>query len=220
MRKLLCLAAAIVVCSGCQPRVKVLNAQPSSVGLAPSSIKINWRLSAGTGDLSADQPVTPSLNPKKPVDQEGSLDFLICKTTTFKLEPHYGGERTVTVTVAQPCSCNQQTLTFTGTCDSALSGPNYGPQTVSANNIGILKTLISDADFPIQVEHLGAFIPMQAGGGPIGLVPAIPAAGEYKISVPGAVGLQICAGAPGPSGGRPFDAPVVHLTVVPECPKP
>jgi len=218
MRKLFCAAALALACYGCG--VKYFNAQPPNVGSGPSKVKINWRLWNGNGDLSANKPVIPPLNPKIPVSQQGSLDFTVCETTTFKLEPRYAPERTLTVNVAQPCSCKQETLFFTGTCEMAGQGPTYGPQSIAANNVGVLKSLQGSADFPIIVEHLGVQIHLDAAGLPIGPVPAIPVAGEYKISVPGQAGLQMCKDAPGPTGGDPVPALPIQVTVIPECPKP
>jgi hypothetical protein len=220
MRKLFCLAAALVVCAGCQPRVKVLTATPANVGVAPSKVTINWRLSAGTGYLSADKPVIPALVPKKSVGTQGSLDFIVCQTTKFTLEPYYGGERSVTVNVGTPCSCKQETLIFNGECTSSSAGPEYGPQSVGANNVGVIKDLFNNADFPIHVDHAGTTIEMKAGGGPVfPLPPGIPIAGQYKILVPGATGVMLCKDGPSPSGGDPVPAPQVQLTIVPECPK-
>ena len=216
----MCAAALALASYGCG--VKFFNAQPPAVGQGPSKVKLDWRIWNGNGDLSADKPVTPPLNPKIGVNQQGTLDVTVCETTTFTLDPRYAPERKLTVTVSQPCSCKQEMLTFAGECDSALSGPNYGQQTVSANNIGIIDTLTTDADFPIHVQHAGADIALQAGDGPIFPVPpGLPIAGDYKIYVPGQVGLEICKGAPGgpTGGGEVFAAPVVHVTIVPTCPK-
>ena len=225
MRKLISIAALAIVCFvACQPKVLILNVQPSSVVNGPATVKVNWKLSAGTGDLSSDQPVKPTLDPKKGVDQEGTLEFEVCQTTTFKLEPHYGGQKTTTVTVAKPCGseCGAKVLTFTGTCQSSNQGPMYITQNVSANiGNGNLKDLQSDSSFPVHVFHLGQEIALGAFGGPVfPPVPAIPAAGDYTITLPGAVGLQACAEATSPVGGGPADAPVVHITVIPACAKP
>jgi hypothetical protein len=162
--------------------------------------------------------VTPSLNPPKKVNNQGSMVVQVMKTTTFKLSLPYGGERTVKVTVSQPCTCGNQVLTFNGTCFNANQGPTYDHQTAQANLVsGNLKDLQSDASFPIHVLHAGADIALSAFGGPIGPLPAVPAAGDYTIIIPGAVGQKVCADA-GPVGGGQADAPVVHLTVVPNCP--
>jgi hypothetical protein len=221
LRTLLYVAIALAVIGlGCQPKVLILNVQPSAVAAGPMKVTVNWKLSAGTGELSSDKPVVPKLVPKKPVGAQGSAEFEVCETTTFKLEPHYGGERTTTVTVAKPCGadCGQKVLTFTGTCQSALQGPNYGPQNVSASiGNGNLLDLISDADFPVHVLHLNQDIALGANGGPLLPLPAVPAAGDYQIYIPGQLGQQICADATSPVGGGPADAPEIHLTVVPKC---
>ena len=218
MRKLICAAALALAGYGCG--VKYFNAQPPNVASGPSKVKINWKLWNGTGDLSANKPTVPPLDPKKPVATQGSLDVVVCETTVFKLEPRYAPERTLTVNVAQPCSCQQETLNFTGECLAAGNGPTYGPQTIGANNVGILKSLQGSADFPIIVEHLGAQIHLDAAGLPIGAVPAVAIAGQYTITVPGAAGLDMCKGAPGPTGGDPVPALPIQVTVIPQCPKP
>jgi hypothetical protein len=227
MRKLLSIIAlAAVVGFGCQPKVLILNVQPSTVNAGPAKVTINWKLSAGTGEMSSDKPVKPPLVPPKGVGTQGSMEVEVCETTIFKLEPHYGGERTTKVTVNKPCgsggTCSNQTLTFTGTCFSANQGPTYITQNVSPNVVvGNLKDLFTDANFPIHVIHAGEDIAMSAGGGPLfPPLPVVPAAGDYTITIPGAVGQQVCADATGPVGGGTADAPIVHLTVVPTCPKP
>jgi hypothetical protein len=223
LRTLLFIAIALAMVGlGCQPKVLILNVQPSTVGAGPAKVKVNWRLSAGTGDLSSDKPVKPTLVPKKGVDQEGELEFEVCETTTFKLEPHYGGQRTTTVTVNKPCGseCGQKVLTFTGTC-AAGQPPSYPVQNVSANiGNGLLKDLFHDASLPVHVFHLNQDIALGAAGGPILPLPAVQAAGDYQVSIPGPLGIQICNDITGPLGGGPGDAPVIHLTVVPACAKP
>jgi hypothetical protein len=225
MRKLLFLAVVLAVIGfGCQPKVLIFNVQPSTVVSGPAKVTVHWKLSAGTGEISADQPVKPALVPKKGVDAQGSMDFEVCQTTTFKIEPHYGGERTTTVKVNKPCGseCGNKVLTFTGTCQSANQGPTYDVQNVSANIGSVnLQDLQSDADFPVHVLHLGSDIALGANGGPVfPPVPPIPAAGDYTINIPGLVGQQVCADATSPVGGSPADAPVVHVTVFPACAKP
>jgi len=225
MRKALYIAVLLLVSIACQPKILYFNVQPSSAATGPVSVTVNWKISAGDGHLSSDQPVTPSLVPPEKVDAQGSRSFSVCKTTTFKLEPHYGGERTVTVTVAKACDapvpCGNQILTFTGTCPSALQGPSYGPQTVAANLApGQLANLLSDADFPVHVLHAGEDIALGAGGGPLSPLPNVPAAGDYQILVPGQAGINVCQEATSPVGGGQADAPPVHVTVVPTCPSP
>jgi hypothetical protein len=219
MRKVLTFIVVAIVCFGCEPQIIYFNAQPASVGAGPANITLNWKISVGDGELSADMPVSPSLNPPQKVNRQDSRVESVCKTTTFKLALPYGGERTVKVNVSQPCACAPQTLTFTGTCFSSSQGPTYNTQKASANLApGNLKDLQSDADFPISVSHLGVTIAVGAGGGIIGPVPVIAAAGDYTISVPGAVGQKVCADATGPLGGGQADAPIVHLQVIPVCP--
>jgi hypothetical protein len=107
---------------------------------------------------------------------------------------------------------------FTGTCFNASQGPTYTVQTVNANVApGNLTDLQSDANFPVHVLHAGADVALNAGGGPIFPLPAVTAAGDYTIVVPGLVGQKVCADA-GPVGGGTADAPVVHLKVSPTCP--
>ncbi|HXH38728.1 MAG TPA: hypothetical protein VNN08_08880 [Thermoanaerobaculia bacterium] len=217
MRKLIYVALLAVLSFGCEPQIKSFTVQPTSAACG-DGVTLNWRISVGDGEISADQPVVPSLNPPKKVNSLGSMVEQVSKTTTFKLTLPYGGEQTATVTVNQPCTCGPQTLTFTGTCLSASQGPTYATQTVNVNVApGNLTDLQSDANFPIHVSHAGADIAVGAGGGPIGPLPVVPAAGDYIISVPGQVGINVCAGASGPVGGGQADAPVVHLKVVPTC---
>ncbi len=222
MRKSIFFVLLALVSSGCQ-RILFFRAQPSSAAVGPVEVTLNWRLSAGEGWLSADQKV-PLLEPEVKVNTQGSRTVEVCKTTTFTLEPHYGGERKVTVNVAKPCDapvpCLNQVLTFTGTCVSGSQGPVYTAQTVAANGApGNLKDLFTNADFPIHVLHSGADIAMSAGGGPLDALPNVPAAGEYQIFVPGQVGVNLCQEASNPVGGGQVDAPPVQLTVVPTCPK-
>src|SRR5262249_14737226 len=151
-------------------------------------------------------------------NQQGSLDVIVCETTTFTLDPRYAPERKLTVTVSQPCTCKQETLNFTGECLQQGQGPTYGPQNIAANNVGVLKSLQGSAAFPIIVEHLGVQIHLDAAGLPIGPVPPIAVAGQYTISVPGQAGLLMCKGAPSPSGGDPVPADPISVVVIPQCP--
>lgn len=229
MRKIVCVLAmalaSAIVSLGCQPKILIFNAQPSSAPVGPTKVTLNWKISAGSGHLSADQPVTPTLDPPLKVNQQGSKTFDICKTTTFKLELPYGGEKTVTVKVTTPCdaapTCSNQTLNFTGTCLNAQSGPTYDTHTLAANLApGNLKNLFNNADFPVHVLHAGQDIALGAGGGPIFPLPVVPAAGDYQVYIPGATGQQICQDATGPVGGGQADAPPVQIVVVPTCPTP
>jgi hypothetical protein len=218
MRKLICVALLAVLSFGCEPQIKYFNVQPASTSCG-GSVTLNWKISVGVGEMSADQPVIPSLSPAQPVNNQGSRVEQVTKTTKFKLSLPYGGEQTVTVTVNQPCTCGVQTLTFTGTCMNANQGPTYTVQNVNVNVApGNLTDLQSDANFPVHVLHAGADIALNAGGGPIFPLPAVPAAGDYTIVVPGLVGQKVCADATGPLGGGQADAPVVHLKVSPTCP--
>jgi hypothetical protein len=219
MRKLICIALLAVISFGCEPQIRYFNVQPASTTCG-GSVTLNWKISVGVGEMSADQPVFPTLSPPQPVNNQGSRIEQVSKTTKFKLSLPYGGEQTVTVTVPQPCTCGPQTLTFTGTCFNASQGPTYTVQTVNANVApGNLTDLQSDANFPVHVLHAGADIALGAGGGPIILpLPAVPAAGDYTIVVPGLAGQKVCADATGPVGGGPAEAPVVHLKVSPTCP--
>lgn len=56
-----------------------------------------------------------------------------------------------------------------------------------------------------------------AGGGPIGPLPLVPAAGSYTITMPGQVGINVGSGAGLTNGGGP--ASTVHVTVTQSCPK-
>lgn len=218
MRKLIYVALLAVLSFGCEPTIKYFNVQPTSTSCG-GSVTLNWRISVGVGEMSADQPVVPSLNPPQPVNNQGSRVEQVTKTTKFKLSLPYGGEQTVTVTVNQPCVCGVQTLTFTGTCFNANQGPTYSVQNVNVNVApGNLKDLQNDADFPVHVLHAGADIALSAGGGPIFPLPAVPAAGDYTIVVPGQVGQKVCMDATGPVGGGQAEAPPVHLKVTPTCP--
>ncbi|MFL6248679.1 MAG: hypothetical protein ACJ74H_21830 [Thermoanaerobaculia bacterium] len=223
MRKLLSLVAlAAVVGFGCQPKVLILNVSPASVVNGPATVKVNWKLSAGTAEISSDKPVKPVLVPKKGIGEQGTLEFEVCETTTFKVEPHYGGERTTTVTVAKPCGteCGNRVLTFTGTCVSSSQGPAYITQNVPNFVTGNVKDLFSDADVPIHVFHAGLEVALGASGGPVfPPVPPMPAAGDYTITMPGAPGMKVCEDAIGPTGGGTVEAPVVHITVIPACAK-
>ena len=44
--------------------------------------------------------------------------------------------------------------------------------------------------------------------------------GKYTITIPGAVGQQVCKDAIDPLGGGTAEAPVINITVIPACPKP
>src|SRR5260370_23700910 len=115
MRNVMYLALLAVVSFGCEPQIQYFNVQPSTAA-GGGSVTLNWKISVGDGEISADQPVMPSLNPPQKVYPQGSRVETVCKTTVFKLSLPYGGEQTATVNVPQPCTCGVQVLTFTGTC--------------------------------------------------------------------------------------------------------
>jgi len=152
--------------------------------------------------------------------KHGSLVENVTTTTTFHFFYPSAAQRFKTVTVAKPscAACAVQTLTFTGQCTTPQNGPSY--ITVNVNSAvapGLLKDLVSDADFPLHVLHAGQDIALGAGGGPVfPPLPSVPAAGDYSIYVPGVVGQQLCAGS-GPTGGGMIDGPVIHLKVTPTC---
>ena len=224
MRKILYFTLLAVVCLGCEPHIKYFNANPTSLpGFGKTTL--NWRISVGNGEISANPPaINPTLNPAQQVNQDGSMDVTICQTTTFKLALPYGGESTVTVNVAQPCTCIQQLLTFTnGLCPGNGQGPTYPNKATAQFAVvggGNLKDFFIDAPFPVQVQHAGQSIGVNNLGHPLVMpLPPMPAAGDYTIIAPGAAGGQYCTsiGAGGPSMGGSVPAPDVHLTVFPQC---
>ncbi len=220
MRKTFYFVLLAVVCLACEPHVKYFNANPAALQTIGTT-KLSWRISAGSGELSANPtPIIPTLTPPQKVNQEGTMDVTICKTTTFKLALPYGGASTVTVNVAQPCPCNQQTLTFTGTCATKDTPPAYPGSQIATLQVvgpGTLKDLFIDAKFPVLVHHV-VDIGFDATGHPPNLPfnPPLPAAGTYSIF---STSSQICkdSGAGDPSMGGAVPAPDVHLTVIPNC---
>jgi len=224
MKKIVIAFALAAFFSACDPTIKKFEVVPDKMQCG-GDVTITWEGDADGGRLEADQPVTPALPPT--VLKKGTKTEQVSTTTTFKFFYPSAAHREKTVTVVNSnCGgpgpdgpCGPQTLTFTGTCVSAQSGPNYNTQNVSsALAPGNLVNLTSDADFPVHVQHAGQDIALGAGGGPIFPLPAVPAAGDYTITVPGQVGQMVCVGA-GPTSGT-TDAPVVHLIVTPTCPKP
>lgn len=222
MRKIAVAFVTAVVFCACDPTIKKFKVEPATLQ-CPGNVTVTWQGDGNGGHLEADQAVTPPM--PGIVVAQGSLVTKVSKTTTFSYSFPSAAHREVTVTVAnQNCgggpgpggSCGPQTLTFHGTCVSAQSGPSYDTQNVTAALApGNLVNLTSDADFPVHVQHAGQDIALGAGGGPILALPAVLAAGDYTITVPGQVGQMVCAGA-GPTQGT-TDAPVVHITVTPTC---
>lgn len=221
MNKIIVAFVAAVLFCACDPTIKKFEVMPENLQ-CPGNVTITWQGDADGGRIQADQPVTPALPPT--VLKQGSMVEKVSTTTTFMYFFPSAAHREKTVTVAsQNCggpgpggSCGPQVLTFTGTCLSAQSGPNYITQSLgSASAPGNLVNLMSDADFPVHVQHAGQDIALGAGGGPIVPLPAVLAAGDYTITVPGQVGQMVCAGS-GPTSGT-TDAPVVHITVTPTC---
>jgi hypothetical protein len=220
--KRLGLLLIIVVFVACDPTIKKFEVTPDSVQCG-KSVTIEWE---GTGDglhLDADKPVTPALPATLPM--KGTRNETVTKTTQFSLYYPGAGHREKTVTVTGVCpgspgGCGAQVLTFTGQCFSSAQGPSYNTLNLGAAAApGNLVDLVSDADIPVHVLHAGNEIALGAGGGPVfPPVPVVPAAGDYTITIPGLVGQKVCADA-GPTSGT-TDAPVIHITVTPTCPKP
>jgi hypothetical protein len=224
MRRLLSALAAVALLAACDPTIKKFEVLPEKVQ-CPANVKLAWEGDADGGRLAADQPVTPPLPDS--VLKTGSLTAKVTKTTTFKFFYPSAAEREKTVVVENSTcgptpmpmpACGDRTLTFTGTCFSSMSGPNYISLNVDVSVApGALQNLTTDADFPLHVLHAGQEIALSAGGGPIFPLPSVPAAGDYTITVPGQAGQLVCASASPTSGST--EAPVVHLFVKPTCPK-
>jgi len=213
---LVCLGALVA----CDPGIKSFDVTPAQLA-CPGQVTLSWQ---GQGDglhLDADQPVTPAL--PAIVTKQGSRTEHVSKTTIFTAYYPGAAHREKSVQVGNgpncpggPGTCGPQTLTFTGTCSGGV-GPSYITQNLSAAAApGNITQIVSDADFPVHVQHAAVTIPLGAGGGPIGPLPLVAAAGTYTISVPGQVGSKICEGGPVGGGGP---APTVHITVTPTCPK-
>lgn len=207
----------LVALAGCDPTIKSFDVTPAQLS-CPGKVTVAWHGDADGGRLEADQPVLPPF--PATVLKQGSLVEQVTKTTTFTFFYPSAAHREKTVNVtnaACPSACGPQLLTFTGTCSSG-SGPSYVTLNLGAAEApGNITQIVSDADFPIHVQHAGTDIALGAGGGPIGPLPVVPAAGSYTITVPGQVGVNVCNGAGSTMGGGP--APTVHLTVTPSCPK-
>src|SRR5258705_10687366 len=114
MRNVMYLALLAVVSFGCEPQIQYFNVQPSTAA-GGGSVTLNWKISVGDGEISADQPVMPSLNPPQKVYPQGSRVETVCKTTVFKLSLPYGGGRTGAGKRAEPCTCGGQELILTRT---------------------------------------------------------------------------------------------------------
>lgn len=223
MRRLLSALAAAALLTACDPTIKKFQVVPEKVQ-CPANVQLVWEGDADGGQLTADQPVTPPLPDS--VLESGVFTTKVAQTTTFRFGYPSAAHREKTVTVEnkncggpvpQPQTCLDQTLTLTGTCTSSMSGPSYITVTVNAAAApGALKGLTTDADFPVHVLHAGQEIALSPLSGPLFPLPAVPAAGDYTITVPGDVGPKVCAGS-GPTQGS-TDAPVVHLFVKPTCP--
>jgi hypothetical protein len=201
----------------CDPTIKSFDVTPAQLP-CPGAVTLAWHGDADGGRLQADQPVAPPL--PATVLKQGSRVEQVAQTTTFTFFYPSAAHREKTVTVASaacPSNCGPQVLTFTGTCSNG-SGPAYITLNLTAAQAsGNITQITQDADFPVHVLHGGADIALGAGGGPIGPLPAVAAAGSYTIAVPGQVGLNVCNGGGTTMGGGP--APTVHVTVTPTCPK-
>ena len=210
---LVCLTALVA----CDPTIKSFDVTPAQLS-CPGPVTVSWHGDANGGRLEADQAVSPPF--PATVLKQGSLVEQVGKTTTFTFFYPSAAHREKTVHVSSatcPSNCGPQGLTFTGTCSSG-AGPAYITLNLGAAEApGNVAQLLSDADFPVHVLHAGADIALGAAGGPIGPLPAVPAAGSYTITVPGQVGVNVCNGAGPTRGGGP--APTVHVTVTPTCPK-
>ena len=174
----------LVTLAACDPTIKSFDVTPPKLS-CPGAVTLAWHGDADGGRLEADQPVSPAF--PATVLKQGTLTELVTKTTTFTFFYPSAAhrEKTVTVTNAKcPSTCGPQVLTFTGTCSSG-SGPSYVVQNLGATEApGNITQIVSDADFPVHVQHDGADIALGAGGGPIGPLPMVPAAGTYTITVP------------------------------------
>jgi hypothetical protein len=220
MRKLVTSVLVALAFAACDPTIRKFTVVPEKLP-CPGPVTITWEGDADGGRLQADQPVSPALPPT--VLKSGTKIENVTATTTFTFFYPSAAHREKTVTVTNAScggggtSCGVQTLTFTGTCFSSAQGPSYITLNVPAAGApGNLANLMSDADFPVHVQHAGQDIALGAGGGPIFPLPAVPAAGDYTITVPGQVGQTVCADS-GPTSGT-TDAPVIHISVTPTCP--
>ena len=176
---LMCLVGLVA----CDPTIKSFDVTPAQLS-CPGPVTLAWHGDADGGRLEADQTVSPPF--PATVLKQGTLVEQITKTTTFTFFYPSAAhrEKSVTVTSATcPSTCGPRVLTFTGTCSSG-SGPSYVMQNLGAAEApGNITEIISDADFPVHVQHAANDIALGAGGGPIGPLPTVPAAGGYTISV-------------------------------------
>ena len=215
----------LVLFAACDPGIQKFEVVPDHL-VCSGNVTLSWKGDSKGVHLKADQPVNPPI-PDDGITNlpaQGTRQETVSQTTTFML--YYPSaahrERTVTVTNQScgpvPGSCGPSVITLNGTCVNAASGPQYETKSISvAAAPGNLTAITSDADFPVHVQHAGFDIALGAGGGPIFSLPSnIPAAGGYTITVPGQVGVNVCAGA-GPTMGS-FPAPPVTLHITPTCP--
>lgn len=224
VRKLLSLIPLALLVAACDPTIRKFEVVPDKLQCA-GIVTLKWEGDADGGQLKADQPVTPALPDS--VLASGEREALVTQTTTFTFFYPSAAQREKTVTVANKnCGggpgpgdpCPKPTLTLTGTCTSPAEGPSYITVSLSAAEApGMLQQITTDADFPVHVLHAGEQIALSPGNGPIFPLPAVPAAGDYTIIVPGDVGPKICAES-GPTSGS-TEAPVVHLMITPACPQ-
>jgi hypothetical protein len=206
----------LVGLAACDPTIKSFDVSPAHLA-CPGSVTVTWSGDANGARIQADHAVSPPL--PATLLKQGSLVEHVSETTQFTFFYPSAAHREKTVDVTSTTcqtACGVRVLAFTGTC-AMSSGPTYVTRSLTgAEAPGQLVQLLTDADFPIHVQHAGADIALGAGGGPIGALPAVPAAGGYAITVPGQVGLQVCSGA-GPTRGS-VPAPPIHLSVTPTCP--
>jgi hypothetical protein len=213
-----------IVFAACDPTIKQFDIKPEQIKCA-GEVTITYE---GTGDglhINASAPVTPAL--PATLSKKGTLTTTVNQTTEFSLYYPGAGHREKTVTVSSkgcsgsggPSTCGPQTLTFTGTCFSSQQGPQYITVNLGANVApGNITAISHDVDWPVHVQHLGQEIALGAGGQPLFPLPAVAAAGDYTITVPGQPGMLMCKDA-GPTSGT-TEAEVTHITVTPTCPKP
>ncbi|HWS72433.1 MAG TPA: hypothetical protein VN605_09975, partial [Thermoanaerobaculia bacterium] len=158
MRRLLSALAAATLLAACDPTIKKFEVVPEKLQCS-GNVKLTWEGDADGGRLAADHAVTPALPDS--VLKTGTLTTKVTQTTTFKFFYPSAAQREKSVVVENtncggpvpmPPSCGDQTLTFTGTCISSMSGPSYISLNVDASAApGALKQLTTDADFPVHV---------------------------------------------------------------------
>jgi hypothetical protein len=224
---MVCLAAAAAL-AACDPAIRKFEVTPASLQCA-GQVTVNWDISGPGGELSTSKPVNPPL-PSNPTELIGSRVVTVTETTEFSfIVPGAGHKHQVVNVSGQP---KAKTLTFTGVCNDAVSNPIYNAVTVSAaEGPGLLTSISSNADWPVHVFINGADIALQAGGGPIGPLPQVAAAGTYTAAITGnVIGPANCklafdqaggGGEPGgPTGGGnsgPVAAPPFAVTIMGSC---